>query len=73
MLAHETAVSWVRQRLKRTLPPRPWDETEEQFGKRLKAAGDCVMSNHDVDGLCEAMPKRMHDLVYKTKGDRLRS
>ena len=73
MLAHETAVSWVRQRLKRTLPPRPWDETEEQFGKRLKAAGDYVMSNHDVGWLCEAMPKRMQDLVYKTKGDRLRS
>ena len=63
----------MRQRLKRTLPPQPWDETEEQFGKRLKAAGDYVNAKYDVDGLCQAMPKRMHELVHKTRGGRLKS
>ena len=28
-------------------------ETEEQFGKRLKAASDYVNANYDVDGLCQ--------------------
>ena len=26
-----------------------------------------------VDGLCQAMPKRMHELVHKTRGGRLKS
>ena len=55
------------------MPPQPWDETEEQFGKRLKAAGDYVNANYDVDGLCQAMPKRMHELVQKTRGGKLKS
>ena len=49
------------------------DETEEQFGKRLKAASDYVNANYDVDGLCQAMPRRMHELVHKTRGGRLKS
>ncbi len=68
---HETAVSWVRQRLRLTLPKEPWSETEEAFEARLKAAAIWVNDKHDVDGLCREMPRRMHDLVHKTKGARL--
>ena len=68
---HETSVSWVRHRLTRTLPSEPWEETEEEFGARLKEAAGWVNQNHDVEGLCKEMPQRMHDLVYKTKGQRL--
>ena len=35
---HETTVSWVRERMKRTQPVEPWIESEEKLGKRLKAA-----------------------------------
>ena len=69
---HETTVSWVRDRLKRSLPKEPWNETEEQFSKRLKLAGEHVNANFDVQGLCREMPERMRKLVHDKKGDRLK-
>ena len=68
---HETTVSWMRERMKRTQPVEPWAESEEQLGKRLKAAAGHCTSRHDVEGLCKEFPARMHDLVHVTKGDRL--
>ena len=68
---HETAVSWIRERLKRTQPKEPWRENEEEFSKRLKAAASYCTSHHDVDGLCGEFPARMHDLAHVTEGDRL--
>ena len=69
---HETTVSWIRERLKRSLPKDPWNETEESFTKRMKKAVEHVNDEHDVAGLCREMPSRMHDLVHATRGDRLR-
>ena len=69
---HETTVSWVRERMKRTQPVEPWNESEEELGKRLKAAAAHCTSGHDVPSLCREFPARMHDLVHVTKGDRLR-
>ena len=46
---HETAVSWVRQRLRVTLLSDPLSETEDDFEGRLKAATTWVNDNHDVD------------------------
>ena len=54
-----------------TLPCEPWNETEEEFTGRLKAAATWVNAHHDVEGLCREMPQRMHDLVHVTKGGRL--
>ena len=68
---HETAVAWVRHRLRRTLPAEPWRETLDEFESRLKAAAAYVNENHDVDGLCKEMPQRMRDLVHVAKGGRL--
>ena len=68
---HETSVSWLRHRLKLTLPQELWDETEEDFEKRLKNAAAWVNGHHDADGLCKEMPSRMDDLVHVTKGARL--
>ena len=68
---HETSVSWLRHRLKLTLPKEPWNETEEEFEKRLKNAAAWVNDHHDVDSLCKEMPTRMDDLVRVTKGARL--
>ena len=69
---HETAVSWVRERLKRSLPKEPWNENEEHFAKRLKAAAEHVNAHFDVKGLCREMPARMRKLVHEKKGDRLK-
>ena len=68
---HETAVAWVRQRLRLTLPKEPWNETEADFEARLKNAATWVNENYDVDGLCREMPSRMRDLVHVTHGARL--
>ena len=68
---HDTAVSWVRQKLRVTLPSEPWSETEDDFEGRLKAAATWINDHHDVDGLCKQMPKRMHDLVHVTRGAKL--
>ena len=68
---HETAISWMRYRLRVTLPQEPWNETEDELGARLKAAAEWVNHHHDVEGLCKQMPRRMCDLVHETKGDQL--
>ena len=68
---HETAVSWVRHRLRLTLPREPWNESEQEFGARLRAAAAWINDNHKVEELCKEMPQRKHDLVYLTKGGRL--
>ena len=70
LMLHETAVSWVRDRLKKTLPRRCWEETEEAYGARLKEAASYINSTHDVEGLCMEFPGRLRDLVEQN-GDRL--
>ena len=52
-------------------PTIPWQESEAQLGKRLKAAAEHINTHHDVDGLCKEFPERMHDLVHVAKGDKL--
>ena len=68
---HETAVSWMRHRLRVTVPQEPWRESVEDYEARLKTAAAYINEHHDVDGLCREMPQRMKDLVHKTKGGRL--
>ena len=69
---HETAVSWIRERMKRTQPTTPWQESEAQLGKRLKAAAEHINTNHDVEGLCKQFPDRLHELVHVTKGGKVK-
>ena len=59
-----------RDRLKKTLPRRCWEETEEAYGARLKEAASYINSTHDVEGLCMEFPGRLRDLVERN-GDRL--
>ena len=68
---HETAVTWIRQRLKRNQPTIPLQESEAQLGARLQAAAEHINAQYDVDGLCKEFPGRMHDLVHVTKGGKL--
>ena len=59
-----------RPALKKTLPRRCWEETEEAYGARLKEAASYINSTHDVEGLCMEFPGRLRDLVERN-GDRL--
>ena len=70
VLLHETAVSWLRTRLTRSTPKNCWDETREQYGRRLKRCCEEVNKECDVEGLCQGFPKRMKRLKDK-EGERL--
>ena len=72
VVLHETAVSWVRHLLERTLPKRPWEETCAAYGSRLREVCGTVNANHDVEGLCLEFPERLQAVVDKL-GDRLRT
>ena len=70
VMLHETAVSWIRLRLARTVPGRAWEEARDAYITRLKEVVREINETLDVDGLCRALPKRIADLVV-TEGDRL--
>ena len=61
VMLHETAVAWVRYKLARRVPPRPWLETTEQYGGRLKSVVAEVNREHDVESLCRELPDRVEN------------
>ena len=71
VLLHETAVSWLRHRLSRSTPRNCWEESREDYGRRLKRCCDEVNKECDVEGLCKGLPKRMK-LLQEKDGDRLK-
>ena len=70
IMLHETAVAWTRDRLAKTLPRRPWEETPDAYRGRLKLVAAHINDHYDVDSLCRELPARVHDLWLK-KGDRI--
>ena len=71
LMLHETAVSWLRVRLERTLPSACWRETTEAFGTRLRACCADVNANLGVEALCRDFPKRVQ-LLLDQGGGRLK-
>ena len=71
LMLHETAVAWMRTRLSRTTPPRPWEESRDAYAKRLKTCCHDINTTCDVEGLCKGLPKRIDKLV-ENEGGRLR-
>ena len=69
-LLHETAMAWMRDRLKKTKPRQAWTETVDAYRSRLKACAAYCNENYDVEGLCREVPGRLQELV-KRQGDRL--
>ena len=59
VLLHETAVSWLRNRLTETLPKRCWEETPAAFGARLRLCCADINARLDTEGLCMDFPKRI--------------
>ena len=73
MLLHETAVSWIRARLRREKPEvHPWLESREQWSARAQRVLRNINMEYDVDGLCRAFPARLHNCV-EGLGERLRT
>ena len=70
VLLHETAVSWLRDRLSKTLPHKAWEETVDQYRARLKHCASYINKHFDVDALCHALPDRLEEL-RRRQGDRL--
>ena len=71
VLLHETAVSWLRHRLSRSTAAKCWQESREEYARRLKRCCEEVNKECDVEGLCKGLPKRMK-LLQDTDGDRLK-
>ena len=70
VMLHETAVSWMRDRLTKTLPKRCWEEAPDAYRARLKACAAHINGSCDVEGLCRELPSRVRDLADR-EGDRL--
>ena len=69
-LLHETAMAWMRERLKKTIPKQAWDETVESYHARLKSCAAHCNAKYDVDALCRQVPWRVQELLNRD-GDRL--
>ena len=68
LMLHETAVSWIRYRLARTVPTKPWEESREAYTARLKRICEDINANLDVEGLCRGFTKRIEKLVDREGG-----
>ena len=73
MLLHETAVSWIRARLRREKSEvHPWLESRAQWSVRVQRVVREINRDYDVAGLCRAFPTRLHKCV-EALGERLRT
>ena len=71
VLLHETAIAWLRLRLKQTVPKEAWLETRKEFTTRIKQCAEYINKEYDVEGLCRGFLGRIAELIEK-EGDRLR-
>ena len=53
-------------------PAKCWQESREEYARRLKRCCEEVNKECDVEGLCKSLPKRMK-LLQDTDGDRLKN
>ena len=53
LLLHETAVSWMRVGLAKTVPKACWAETLPAYRPRLKAVCASINAKHGVAGSCK--------------------
>ena len=67
----ETAMAWVINRSKVSRPAKAWEETEAEFGERLRSVAEHINAQYGVEALCKGFPQRVAQLVEAT-GDRLK-
>ena len=63
-------VAWARNLMTKSTPAKPWEESPELFGRRLKEAFAFMNDNYNVEGLSRELPDRVQTLV-EADGDRL--
>ena len=68
VMLHETAVALLRRRLGLSLPAKPWLESREAYGSRLKAQAAYVNEHHNLEGLCKEFPKRLDNVIANEGG-----
>ena len=68
LMLHETTVSWIRLRLGKTVPVKPWEETRVEYAARLKMICEDINSNLEVEALCRGFLKRIQKLVDREGG-----
>ena len=71
LMLHETAVAWLRFKLKTNLPAKPWEETLEQYRARMQETCRQINAEYDVEGLSRELPSRLEQLKARD-GDRLK-
>ena len=71
LLLHETAVAWIRDKERKTLPRQPWRETNALFSQRLKGIVGKINNAFDVAGLCRQLPSRV-EALYSRQGCKLK-
>ena len=62
LLLHETAVSWMRVGLAKTVPKECWAETLPAYRSRFEAVCASINARYDVAGLCRELSARVTDL-----------
>ena len=70
MMLHETAVSWIRERMGQATPARAWEETRDQLKSRIQKIVRHINVQYDVDSLCRELPDRLQQLK-DVEGDKL--
>ena len=61
----------MRARQTITTPKKPWTETREAFGERLRAIARHINTEYHVDDLCREFPGRIQQLI-DVDGDNLK-
>ena len=72
VLLHETAISWLKDRLHRSTRTVqiPWEETPTDFAARLHVVVAGINDDCNIAGLCREFPERLRRL-RASGGDRL--
>ncbi len=70
IMLHETAVSWIRHRLRETTPASAETETTDEYGARLRRVCADINATLDVEGLSRAFHSRVQ-AVLDAEGDRI--
>ena len=71
LLLHETAVAWLRNRMRRERPVvLPWSETRAQWADRAARCERYINENYDAPGLCRRFPSRLRT-CREREGDRI--
>ena len=65
-----TAVAWIRLKLSRTLPAKPWEESPQKLVARLKRVAAAINAGYNVAGLCCGLLSRAQ-MLHERGGGKL--